>query len=148
MFIIPSIYVMGSVAVTILIADAIWLGWLAAPMYHSLRKALNPGVADSRLPYRMIPAILAYTAMVVSLSVLAVPRVADAAKKGSVTQRIIAALFWGGMWGLGVYGTYDATNLAVIQAFPASTALIDAGWGIFLGSLGAFVGSYAVDSYL
>lgn len=140
MYIIPSIGVLIAVAVTILVADALWLGWIAAPMYQSLRVALNPGVSVSNLPYRMGPAILAYMAMVLSLSVLAVPRVAEAG--GSVTQRMLASLFWGGMWGLGVYGTYDATNLAVIQKFPANVALIDATWGVLLGSIGAFVGSY------
>lgn len=140
MYIIPSISVLLAVALTILIADAIWLGWVAAPMYKALRIALNPGVAVSNLPYRMVPAILAYAVMVLSLSVLAVPRVSDVG--GPVSRRMMAALFWGGMWGLGVYGTYDATNLAVIQKFPPQTAMIDAVWGILLGTMGAFVGSY------
>jgi uncharacterized membrane protein len=136
----PSIVVYVAVAVTILVADALWLGWIAAPMYKSLRFALNPGVSVLHLPYRMIPAILAYAAMVISLTVLAVPRVADV--KGPMIDKMLSALFWGGMWGLGVYGTYDATNLAIIKRFPVDTALIDAGWGILLGSIGAFVGAY------
>ena len=140
MYIIPSVNVLVVVAITILVADALWLGWIAASMYQSLRVALNPGVPASRLPYRLVPAMLAYAAMVLSLSVLVIPRVAESGK--SVTQRMLASLFWGGIWGLGVYGTFDATNLAIIQKFPTDIALVDAGWGVLLGSIGAFVGSY------
>lgn len=127
------------VAVTLLIADFFWLGYIARPMYDHLRMVLNPGTSKSNLPYRIIPAILAYTAMVISLSTLSVPNVIS--NKG-ITERILSAIMWGGMWGLGVYGTYDMTNLAVITKFPMSTAFIDASWGIILGSLGAFAGSY------
>ena len=127
------------VAITILIADFFWLGYIARPMYDHLRMVLNPGISKSKLPYRIIPAILAYTVMVLSLSTLSVPNVIT--NKG-IYQRIISAIMWGGMWGLGVYGTYDMTNLAVIQSFPTSTALIDALWGVIIGSLGAFTGSY------
>jgi uncharacterized membrane protein len=138
----PSInmYTFAIVAITILIADFFWLGYIARPMYDHLRMVLNPGVSKANLPYKILPAVLAYFAMVVSLSTLSVPNVIT--NKGMV-QRIMSAIAWGGMWGLGVYGTYDMTNLAVINAFPMSTAFIDAGWGIVLGSLGAFVGSYA-----
>jgi len=131
--------VMLFVAVTILIADFFWLGYIARPMYDHLRIVLNPGVSKTNLPYRVLPAILAYTAMVVSLSTLSVPNVIT--NKG-ILERIISAIMWGGMWGIGVYGTYDMTNLAVINAFPTSTAFIDAMWGIVIGSLGAFAGSY------
>jgi uncharacterized membrane protein len=127
------------VAITILIADFFWLGYIARPMYDHLRMVLNPGISKSKLPYRIIPAILAYTVMVLSLSTLSVPNVIT--NKG-IYQRIISAIMWGGMWGLGVYGTYDMTNLAVIKSFPTSTALIDALWGVIIGSLGAFTGSY------
>jgi uncharacterized membrane protein len=135
----PSVYVLVAVALTILVADFFWLGYIARSMYDHLRMVLNPGVSKANLPYRIIPAILAYACMVISLSFLSVPNVVI--NKGLV-QRITSALIWGGMWGLGVYGTYDMTNLAVIEAFPTSTAFIDAAWGITLGSLGAFVGSY------
>ena len=128
------------VAITIIIADYFWLGYIAKPMYDHLRMVLNPGISKSKLPYRIIPAILAYIAMVISLSTLSVPNVTT--NKGTM-ERIKSALMWGGMWGLAVYGTYDMTNLAVIQSFPTSTALIDALWGLILGSLGAFTGSYA-----
>jgi len=129
------------IALTILIADFLWLGYAARGVYESLRIALNPGVSKNSLPYRIIPAILAYACMVLSLSVLSVPNVVT--NKG-ILQRMLSALVWGGMWGIGVYGTYDMTNLAIIQAFPTSTAIIDALWGIVVGSLGAFAGSYTV----
>lgn len=127
------------VAATVLIADFFWLGYIARPIYDNLRIILNPGISKSNLPYRIIPAIFAYTAMVISLSTLSVPNVIT--NKG-LYERVLSSIMWGGMWGLGVYGTFDMTNLAIINAFPVNAALIDAIWGIVIGSLGAFTGSY------
>jgi uncharacterized membrane protein len=136
---IPTLPVFVAVALTILIGDFFWLGYIARPMYDQLRSLLNPGFSKASLPYRLLPAVGAYLAMTLSLSTLAVPMVPTTQ---GASQRLLGALLWGGMWGLGVYGTYDFTNLAIIQAFPTTTALIDLVWGILVGSLGAFVGSY------
>lgn len=126
-----------SVALTILVADYFWLGHIAGPMYTHLRAVLNPGISNP--PYRILPAMLAYFAMVISLSTLAVPNVST---NSGLAGRLLTSLAWGGMWGLGVYGTYDMTNLAIIKDFPVNVAIIDAIWGIVLGGMGAFVGSY------
>lgn len=131
-------YVFLVVATTILIADTLWLGWIANPMYHSLHVALNPGI--SSLPFRWIPALLAYTIMTITLSLLVVPQVAT--KGDTVSKRVLSALYWGGLWGLAVYGTYNTTNLAIIQRVPTHIALIDTFWGVLLGSIASFVGSY------
>jgi uncharacterized membrane protein len=129
------------VAITILIADFFWLGYIANSMYENLRIILNPGVSKSNLPYRILPAIFAYGCMVLSLSVLSVPNVI---RNKGIYERIISSVIWGGMWGLGVYGTYDMTNLAVIKSFPLDTAVVDMIWGIILGGIGSFVGSYTI----
>ena len=138
---IPSIPVFLAVAATLLIGDIIWLGWIAAPMYQHLRQVLNPGISPANLPYKLLPAVAAYFVMTYSIATLAVPMVPNTAT-ASVLTRIVAAVLWGGVWGLGVYGTYDFTNMAIIQAFPTLTGLIDLMWGIILGSVATFVGSY------
>jgi uncharacterized membrane protein len=137
---IPSLPVFLAVAATLLIGDIIWLGYIAAPMYQHLRQVLNPGISPGNLPYKIVPAIAAYFVMTYSIATLAVPMIPNSSTSSMIT-RIIASLLWGGVWGLGVYGTYDFTNMAIIQAFPTMTGLIDLGWGIILGSLATFVGS-------
>lgn len=136
---IPSLPVFLAVAATLLIGDIIWLGYIAAPMYQHLRQVLNPGISPANLPYKLLPAIAAYFVMTYSIATLAVPMVPSS---GNTLTRLVAAAAWGGVWGLGVYGTYDFTNMAVIQAFPTITGLIDLAWGIILGSAATFAGSY------
>lgn len=138
---IVSPMVLFVVALTILVADYFWLGSIARGMYDHLRMALNPGISKKDLPYRIIPAILAYSVMVISLSTLAVPNVTT---NSGIVSRLLTSFAWGGMWGLGVYGTYDMTNLAVIKSYPVVTAIIDLLWGVVLGAIGAFTGSFVV----
>ena len=136
---IPSVPVFLAVAATLLIGDIIWLGYIAAPMYQHLRQVLNPGISPGNLPYKLLPAVAAYFVMTYSIATLAVPMVPSS---GNTLTRLLAAALWGGVWGLGVYGTYDFTNMAIIQAFPTMTGLIDLVWGVVLGSVATFVGSY------
>ena len=136
----PNVYVLMAVAGSTLVADALWLGWVSSPMYHAFRMALNPGVSPSKLPFRLIPAILAYLAMIISLSWLVVPNISNK----TLVDRFQSALFWGTLWGIGVYGTYNATNLATIGTYPPMTAMIDTMWGIVVGIIGGFMGSLVI----
>ena len=45
------------------------------------------------------------------------------------------ALKWGALLGLVAYGTYDLTNMAVIQGFTWRIALIDLVWGTLLSAV-------------
>lgn len=135
----PLVYVI--VGITILVADYIWLGFIARPMYDTLRLLLNPGTTKANLPYRIIPAAMAYLIMIVTLTILVIPNVITNA---GLLARIKSAIWWGGLWGLAVYGTYDMTNLATINAFPTWIALADLLWGVVVGSLAAFTGSYVI----
>lgn len=125
------------VALTVLIADFLWLGYIATPLYTGMRKALNPNI---RLPFRLLPAILAYSAMIVSIVYLVVPNITPAR---NLMTRITKSLLWGMIWGIGVYGTYNMTNLAIIDSYPSHVAVIDTLWGVVIGALAGFVGSYA-----
>jgi uncharacterized membrane protein len=138
---IPTLSVFIAVALTLLIGDIVWLGYIATPMYQELRQLLNPGISYAKLPYKILPAIAAYFVMTYSISTLAVPMVSSSTNI-TIGSRLIASFLWGGVWALGVYGTYDFTNMAIIQSFPTITGLIDLTWGILLGTLATFVGSY------
>ncbi|MGB9144046.1 MAG: DUF2177 family protein, partial [Aestuariivirga sp.] len=53
---------------------------------------------------------------------------------------VLQALFLGAALGLVAYGTYDLTNLSVVEGFNLRIALIDLLWGTFLsGTAAAFV---------
>ena len=50
-------------------------------------------------------------------------------------QSLLYAIQYGALFGFFCYMTYDLTNLAVIQNFPAKLALIDIAWGTFVSAL-------------
>ena len=57
--------------------------------------------------------------------------------EGSFTKAIVN----GALFGLITYATWDLTNLAVIEGFPAKIVPIDMAWGTVLAS-GVSAGTY------
>jgi uncharacterized membrane protein len=45
---------------------------------------------------------------------------------------VSAAFLYGALFGLLVYGVYDATNMAVLRGWPVSVAVVDVCWGALL----------------
>jgi uncharacterized membrane protein len=123
----PKLAAYLSAVVVMLLLDALWLGWLARPMY--LR-----GVG-----HLMAPTPLGWAAalfyVVYGLGLL---RFAIA---GSTHLR--AAAWSGAAFGGVAYATYDLTNLATLKAWPAHLAFIDIAWGTVASSAAAVAGRMA-----
>ena len=114
--------------------DMIWLVWLARPTYVAeigdlLRKQPNLGAALAF--YFMFAAGLVFFAVMPSL------------KAGSMIQ----ALALGAALGFVAYGTYDLTNLSVMNGFGLKIAMIDLAWGTVLSAITSLI-AYAVVSRL
>jgi uncharacterized membrane protein len=109
------------------VIDLVWLMWLARPTYvaemgNLLRK--EPQLLAAIAFYLLYAAGLVYFAILPGI------------KGGSAMQ----AMFLGAALGLVAYGTYDFTNLAVVEGFNLRIALIDLAWGTTLsGATAAFV---------
>ena len=107
-------------AVVIFVAiDMIWLLWLGRPFYVAEIGGLmrtNPNLAAAVAFYLLYSVGVVYFA------------VNGAVQSGNASQ----ALLQGAMLGLIAYGTYDLTNLAVINGFTLKIALIDLVWGTVL----------------
>jgi uncharacterized membrane protein len=104
--------------------DLVWLMWVARSTYVAemgtlLRK--EPQLPAAIAFYLLYAAGLVFFAVVPGL------------KSGSVLQ----ALFLGAALGLVAYGTYDLTNLSVVEGFNLRIALIDLLWGTFLSGIAA-----------
>ncbi|RYF44191.1 MAG: DUF2177 family protein [Comamonadaceae bacterium] len=52
-------------------------------------------------------------------------------------------LVLGALFGLFCYGTYDATNLAVLRDWPLGLTFLDVAWGMFVSACGATAGVLA-----
>ena len=116
----PGFVKLYAVAViAFLVIDLVWLGVVARSFYqdqigHLLRPAVN-----------WTAAMAFYLIFVAGIVVLVV---APAIERGSLAQ----ALRRGALLGLVTYAAYDLTNLATLEAFPLTMALVDLAWGTVL----------------
>lgn len=119
-----------AVLAAIAVVDGIWLGVLMRDFYFN---GLGPLMRAEVLWLPAVAFYLAYAAGVVFLAVrpaLAGGSTGTAALNGVVT-------------GLTAYATYDLTNLATIEGFPTTLALVDIAWGGLLTGIAAAAGHAA-----
>jgi uncharacterized membrane protein len=98
------------------VLDGLWLGVVARPLY------------DERLGELLAtdPNALAAGAFYV-IYVLGITYFAT--RPALAEESWSRALVAGGMLGFVAYATWDLTNLAIIEGFPASVVAIDLAWG-------------------
>ena len=113
-----------------LVIDALWLGVVARDLYQQ-----EMGSLKAAQP-RWGAAAAFYLAYPLGLVIFAVR---PALEKGSGGGPGRAALL-GGLFGLFAYGTYDLTNLAVVQNWPLRLTFIDLAWGTLASAVSAGVG--------
>lgn len=120
----PMVISYLSVLGVFLVLDAIWLGVVAGPYYRAeLAPLLKPqfDVAVAGAFYLFYAAGLVFFA------------VQPATASGSVWTAILYGAFLGAL----AYGTYDLTNLATLQGYPATIAFLDLAWGTVVSGLSA-----------
>ena len=119
---------------TVMLAiDALWLGVLARDLYQQdmgSLMAVQPRWAAAAAFY------LAYPLGLVIFAVKPALETASGGNGGSLGR----ALLLGGLFGLFAYGTYDLTNLAVVQDWPLGLTFIDLAWGTFASAVSAGAG--------
>jgi uncharacterized membrane protein len=112
--------------ITFLAIDMVWLTWAAratyvAEMGELIRK--QPNLAAAVAFYLLYAAGLMFFAIMPAL------------KAGSIMQ----AVGLGAGLGVIAYGTYDLTNLSVLNGYTLRIALIDLAWGTLLSALTAAI---------
>lgn len=109
----------GVAVVAFFVIDMVWLGVIARSFYraqigHLMRNNVNWAAA-----------IAFYLVFVSGIVVLAVW---PAIERHSLSH----ALVLGALLGLVTYAAYDLTNLATLEGFPLTVALVDLVWGMVL----------------
>ena len=98
-----------------LVIDMIWLGVIAKNFYReqigSLMKA-NPN---------WTAAIIFYALFIVGLTLFVIEPTAG--------KSWLRTLFFGALFGLITYATYDLTNLATLKNWPLTLTIVDLIWG-------------------
>ena len=119
---------------TVMLAiDALWLGVVARDLYQQ-----DMGSLMAAQP-RWAAAAAFYLAYPLGLVIFAVKPALETASGGNGGS-LGRALLLGGLFGLFAYGTYDLTNLAVVQDWPLGLTFIDLAWGTFASAVSAGAG--------
>ena len=114
----------GAAAATMLVLDVTWLGVVARGLYDSMLGPLKR--ADVFWPAAALFYVM-YIGAVVVHAVIGCSSPTSALRRG-------AAL------GLVTYATYELTNWAVLNGWPALLVPIDVAWGVALTAVVALVG--------
>lgn len=106
--------------------DMIWLGVVAKGFY---RRHLGP-MLSSKVNWPA--AILFYFLFIVGLLVFVI-------KPALIGREPLKALFFGALFGLISYATYDLSNLATLRNWPLIVTVVDLIWGSVLGGAVSFI---------
>lgn len=105
--------------ITFLLIDGLWLTKISPKLYKD-----NIGHLLADKP-NLVAAGLFYLIFLIGLLVFVI---VPALNKGSLSY----ALFFGALFGLVTYATFDLTNQAVLKGWPVKITLIDLAWGTLL----------------
>jgi len=116
------------------IIDMVWLGVVAKGFYRRhLGSMLSPKV-------NWAAAILFYLLFIAGLLVFVV-------RPALAGGEPLKALFFGALFGLISYATYDLSNLATLKDWPLVVTVVDLVWGSVLGGVVSFI-SAAIGRWL
>lgn len=102
-----------------MIIDLVWLGVVARSFYQSQMGHLM------RTQVNWIAAVAFYMVFVAGIVVLVAIPALD-------RQSLGHAVVLGALFGLVTYAAYDLTNLATLEGFPLTVAIVDLAWGTVL----------------
>lgn len=102
--------------------DSLWL-LVVAPGFY----ATHLGWLMSKSP-NLLAALAFYLLYVVGIIMLPLARAVQ-------EQSYASAIRFGGVFGLCAYATYDLTNMATIDNWPAIVTFVDLAWGTILTAL-------------
>ena len=124
---IRTIKAFVAVALTMTIIDLIWLGLVAEDLYNDM---LGPLRAKDTVVLAAALFYVQYILVIVFWAVLPSADIRSAAKRGL---------------GIGwvAYATFELTNWAVIEGWPAALVPIDIAWGLVLTTTVAVAGRAA-----
>jgi uncharacterized membrane protein len=119
--------IFGSVFVSLVALDTVWIGSMADPLY---RAELGDLLTEQPVWWAAMSFYLLH-AMGLTVFVTA-PAVAS-----SSLQR---TLLLGGLFGLCAYGTYDLTNLATLRGWSTLVTFADMAWGAVVSAIASLMG--------
>ncbi len=114
-----------------LLIDLLWLTKVSPNFYQS-----NIGhlMADK---VNFIPAIIFYVVYILALLVFIVNPAVE-------SQNMWQTLHLAALLGFAMYGTYDLTNMATLEGWPAIVTVVDLLWGTFITTATCLLSTYLI----
>lgn len=109
------------VVLIFLAIDMIWLGVLMTSFYKAELGPLARRSGEAFAPVWWAAALV-YVLIPLGIVLFVVPRVSPESLQG-------AALGWGFLYGIILYGVYDLTSYSLIANWPWRMTLVDIAWG-------------------
>lgn len=125
------------ILVLFLIVDGLWLKLFMGPSYHKM----IPKIQNSPMKTKLWTAICAYLLLGIGIYYLVIPHI----KKES---RYRDSIFYGGIFGLVVYGVYDFTAGSVLDQWDMKLAILDILWGMFVCAIVPVILLYLDDKII
>jgi uncharacterized membrane protein len=124
----------GAALVTMMVLDALWLGFIAKPLYQ---QGIGHLMADKPLILAVVAFYLVYATGIVAFTVW--PQLATT---GWTRSALLGAGF-----GLVAYATYDLSNLATLRGWPLGLSFIDIAWGTAISAASATASKLVADRF-
>ena len=102
-----------------LFLDAIWIS-----MNYQSYKLHTEFIQNKAMNVRMVPAFTAYVLLGVGLSLCILQL--------DMTKPWWQSTLYGALWGLVIYGVYNATNMAILSDYQTWIGIKDSLWGATL----------------
>ena len=122
-------------SIIFLIVDVIWLSFATKSFYRPLIGNL---LADKPV---MWAAALFYILYVFGMSLIVIQPCID-------SDSIFKTIYTGFVFGLVAYGTYNLTNMAVLNGWSPTVTFVDMFWGGSLTAVSATTGLYIAKKFI
>lgn len=130
---IKTIKIVSLATLCFILLDVLWIGFLMNNTYKQKIGSFLRMKNGAFSPY-ITSSLLVWILIVIGSYLFVLPRIINAS--------LGVQFLWGAIYGLVVYGVYDFTNYALLNAWPLSITLIDLGWGMFANGLLAIILSF------
>lgn len=122
---------LGLIAFLTIIIDFVWITFIMKTEYNKM----IPDIQNDSMIVRLLPAILSYTTIVLSIMLFSIPKI-------SIESRLADSLLFGGLLGLLMYGMFSFTNYALIDKWSIKVLLLDTFWGFILYTIVTYLASF------
>ena len=108
---------------------------------YNLYKKRTLAISGKDYTKRYYSAVVVYWALALGILVLVLPRMSISSNT-SLTSRVKNALYYGGVFGLASYATFDFTMHFMFDGWSLGVSIMDSIWGAILCSIVSFIISY------